>query len=44
MGSKDSYASLKEEDAGDLELPAWWSDVHFASWNCLAVGDRVVSA
>ncbi len=43
MGSKDSYASLKEQDAGGLELPAWWDDVHFASWNCLAVADRVES-
>ena len=44
MGSKDSYASLKEADSGDLELPAWWDNVHFASWNCVAVGERVESA
>jgi hypothetical protein len=41
MGSKDSYASLKADDVGDLELPSWWDEVRFASWNCLAVGEKV---
>ena len=41
MGSKDSYAELKEADSGDLELPAWWDRAHFASWNCVALGERV---
>jgi len=43
LGSKDSYADLKEVDAGSLELPAWWGDVRFASWNCVSLGDRVDS-
>jgi hypothetical protein len=43
FGSKDSYAELKEIDVGSLELPAWWNDVRFASWNCVSLGDRVDS-
>lgn len=38
----DSYRERK--DAGDdgPELPTWWSDVSFASWNCTPIGERVV--
>jgi hypothetical protein len=43
LGSKDSYAELKEVDSSGPELPGWWDDVRFASWNCIALGDRVES-
>ena len=41
MGSKDSYAASKEVDSRSLELPSWWNEVRFASWNCVALGERV---
>ena len=37
LGSKDSYAEGEREA---LPLPPWFSDVEFASWNCLPLGDR----
>jgi hypothetical protein len=41
--SADSYEDRK--DAGDdgPALPAWWSQVRFASYNCIAIGDKVAS-
>lgn len=44
FGSKDSYAALKDVDAGSLELPEWFHRAHFASWNCVPLGDRVEQA
>ena len=41
MGSKDSYTALKEVGQGDLELPGWFERTRFASWNCIALGERV---
>jgi hypothetical protein len=41
MGNKDSYSALKDEDAGNLELPDWFTPVGFASLNCFALGERV---
>lgn len=43
LGTADSYRERK--DAGDTgpELPSWWNDVTFASWNCIAIGDRITS-
>ncbi len=43
LGSKDAYAERKELDASGPELPAWWADVRFASWNCIPIGERVES-
>jgi hypothetical protein len=40
MGSKDSYAELKDSDSGTLPLPDWWDKVQFASWNCFPLGER----
>jgi hypothetical protein len=41
MGSRESYADLKESDgAGALPLPEWWDQVRFASWNCLPLGEE----
>lgn len=44
LGSKEAYAELKEVDSSGPALPEWWNDVRFASWNCIAVGDRVEPA
>ncbi|HZR92443.1 MAG TPA: hypothetical protein VFA44_08565 [Gaiellaceae bacterium] len=41
FGSKESYAALKDADSGSLELPRWWNEARFASWNCVALGARV---
>jgi hypothetical protein len=41
FGSKETYAALKEVDAGALELPDWWDDVRFLSWSCRSLGERV---
>ena len=40
-GTADSYRERKGVDQGGLELPAWWDKVRFASWNCIAIGERV---
>jgi hypothetical protein len=41
FGTRDSYADRKAEGDGGPVLPAWWDDVRFASWNCIAIGERV---
>ncbi|HEX5583011.1 hypothetical protein [Gaiella sp.] len=42
LGSRDSYADRKAAgDDGGPELPAWWDEVRFASWNCIATSERV---
>ena len=40
MGDKGSYADLKDRDTGVLPMPPWFERVGFASWNCLALGER----
>jgi hypothetical protein len=40
-GTADSYRERKGVDQGGPELPAWWDKVRFASWNCIAIGERV---
>jgi hypothetical protein len=42
LTSKDTYVAKKETDANGPALPDWWDQVHFASWNCVSIGDRVV--
>ena len=44
FGTRDSYAERKAagDDEGP-ELPAWWDDVRFASWNCVATSERVLA-
>jgi hypothetical protein len=45
LGTRDSYADRKAGgDDGGPELPAWWDEVRFASWNCIATGERVTAA
>jgi hypothetical protein len=41
MGSIDLYSELKEVEEGTLPLPDWFERASFASWNCLALGERV---
>jgi hypothetical protein len=41
LGTRDSYADLKAVDDCGPELPSWWDEVRFASWNCIAIGERV---
>jgi hypothetical protein len=42
LGSRDSYADRKAAGDDDgPELPAWWDEVRFASWNCIATSERV---
>lgn len=44
LGTRDSYADRKAAgDDGGPELPPWWDEVRFASWNCIATGERVTS-
>jgi hypothetical protein len=41
LGTRDSYADLKAVDDSGPSLPSWWDEVRFASWNCIAMGERV---
>jgi hypothetical protein len=41
LGTRESYADLKAVDDSGPALPAWWDEVRFASWNCIAIGERV---
>jgi hypothetical protein len=41
MGNADSYVDKKDEDAGKLPLPDWFTGIRFGSWNCTQVGDRM---
>jgi hypothetical protein len=41
LGTRDSYADRKAGGDSGPALPAWWDDVRFASWNCIAMGERI---
>jgi hypothetical protein len=41
LGNVDTYAERKEVDSSGPPLPEWWDRVRFASWNCIALGERV---
>ena len=43
LGTVDSYAQRKALDASGPPLPEWWSQARFASWNCIALGERVTA-
>jgi hypothetical protein len=43
LGTVDSYRERKAQGDSGPTLPAWWGDVRFASWNCIALGDPVTS-
>ena len=42
--TSDSYRARKAAGDDGPELPSWWSEVSFASWNCVALGGRVTLA
>jgi hypothetical protein len=37
----DNYRERKDDGDDGPELPRWWSDVRFGSWNCAPIGERV---
>jgi hypothetical protein len=41
LNDADSYRARKDAGDGGPELPRWWADVSFASWNCAPIGERV---
>ena len=41
LGTRDSYADRKAAGDSGPALPPWWDEVRFASWNCIAMGERV---
>jgi hypothetical protein len=41
LSTADSYAERKAEGDDGPALPSWWSDVRFAAWNCISLGDVV---
>ena len=43
LGTVDSYAERKAVDSSGPALPDWWDRVRFASWNCIALGERVTA-
>jgi hypothetical protein len=43
LSTKASYVAYKEARGGP-PLPEWWDRVRFASWNSVAIGERVESA
>lgn len=43
LGTADAYVERKHVDDSGPALPAWWSKVRFASWNCIALGERVTA-
>ena len=43
LGTIDSYAERKQIDSSGPALPEWWERARFASWNCIALGERVTA-
>jgi hypothetical protein len=41
LGTVASYAARKQVDESGPALPEWWSRARFASWNAIALGERV---
>ncbi|MFN8221614.1 MAG: DUF4286 family protein [Gaiellales bacterium] len=41
LSTRDSYADRKAAGDDGPELPTWWDEVRFASWNAIATGARV---
>jgi hypothetical protein len=40
LNTADSYSDRKDHDSSGPELPAWWHQVRFASFNAVPVGER----
>ena len=43
LGTVDSYVERKQVDSSGPALPEWWSRARFASWNAIALGERVTA-
>ena len=43
LGNTDTYAERKAVDSSGPPLPDWWDRVRFASWNCIATGERIAA-
>ncbi len=43
LNSASSYSDRKDHDSSGPALPAWWGQVRFASFNCIAIGERHVA-
>jgi hypothetical protein len=41
LGTVNSYAERKQVDSSGPALPEWWTRARFASWNAIALGERV---
>jgi hypothetical protein len=41
MGNADTYVHKKDVDEGKLPLPDWFTGIHFGSWNCTQVSERM---
>ncbi len=40
LNDADAYVDRKEAGDDGPALPAWWDGVRFASFNCIAIGER----
>jgi hypothetical protein len=43
LASADSYEARKEAGDDGPQLPAWWGQVRFSSYNCIALGEKVLA-
>jgi hypothetical protein len=41
MSRPDLYIELKKTDTRGPAIPEWWDRIRWASWHCVALGDRV---
>ena len=41
LATADSYEQRKDSGDDGPALPAWWDQVRFSSYNCIALGERV---
>jgi hypothetical protein len=44
LATADSYEDRKEAGDDGPALPGWWGQVRFASYNCIALGEKVTAA
>ena len=41
LATADTYEDRKEAGDDGPALPSWWGQVRFASYNCIALGEKV---
>jgi len=41
LSRPDLYIELKKTDTNGPPIPSWWSEIRWASWHCIALGERV---